>query len=401
MVSQDIEDVTDTRITPISARFRDAGLEDRFRKAFLPQTRVVLITLAVLAIFGAAVSGYGTYLSFGPDSWVFHGGLLLRIALVLVSLTAVIVYLVGRSPGRFYAWNAAVLALGCTAVALRMTYPPGEISGIASLFHVSRDGMGMLLIAALAEVVLIPAWFVVNAAIVGLALIAFLVVLYFDHAGTENPLNVALVATVAMAFILAMGGTVHRMRRQTFLVHLRLREANAQLKELARTDPLTGCANRRRFFELGRIEHERSHRYRRPLTVLFMDIDYFKSVNDRYGHAVGDQVLAAVAAAAGNELRTSDLLGRLGGEEFVILLPETDAAGGRIVAEQLRRRIGATVIAAEQGPVTVTASFGIADNSFRPADFDSLVSAADKALYEAKHLGRNRIEMSPRIASRA
>lgn len=395
------EDTTDTRITPISARFRDADLESRFRQAFLPQTRLVLITLAVLAIFGAAVSGYGTYLSFGSDSWIFRGGLPLRIALVSVSLMAVIVYLAGRAPDRFYAWNAAVLALGCAAVALRMTYPPGEISGIVSLFHVSRDGMGILLVAALAEVILIPAWFAVNAAILLLSLAALLALLYFDHAGTENPLNLAFVAMVVMAFVLAMGGTVQRMRRQTFLVHLRLRQANAQLAKLARTDSLTGCANRRQFFELGKLEHERSCRYRHPLTVLFMDIDHFKSVNDRYGHAVGDQVLAAVAVAVGRELRASDLLGRLGGEEFVILLPETDAAGGRVVAEQLRQRIADTVVDAEQGPVTVTASFGIADNSFRPPDFDSLVSAADKALYEAKNQGRNRIAVSSRVESRA
>jgi diguanylate cyclase (GGDEF)-like protein len=188
-----------------------------------------------------------------------------------------------------------------------------------------------------------------------------------------------------------MGNAAQRLRRQTFLVHARLREANAQLEQLASTDSLTGYPNRRRFFELGEIECERSRRYNRSLSAIMMDIDHFKRVNDRYGHAVGDRVLHAVAATVGRSLRRGEVLGRIGGEEFAFLLPETDADGAVVVAERARRRIASLRVPAGDGTVGVTASFGVADNSLRSTDFDSLINRADTALYDAKHAGRNRV----------
>lgn len=387
-------DATDTRITSVTARFRNPRLERRFQRSVLSQTRFMLVGFAVLGVLGALVSGYGTYLSFGLDSRVFRDGLLLRGPLLLLCLAAVGVFLVTRSSRRLYLWNALGLTLGCAAMALRTTVPPDAVPEALSPFHVSRDGVVLLLVAAMAELALVPAWFAVNAAIVSFALTAFLTLFYFDPA-VENPLNLLLAAPIALAFILAMGNGAQRMRRQTFLVHTRLREANVRLKRLARTDPLTGCANRRRFFEVGEVEFDRSRRHRRPLVVVVMDLDDFKGVNDCYGHTVGDRVLAAVATAAGRELRATDLVGRIGGEEFAFLLPETDAESGGILAERLRRRIASTEVPIDQGSVSVTASFGVSDNAFEPPDFSSLFTRADTALFDAKRSGRNRIATGP------
>jgi diguanylate cyclase (GGDEF)-like protein len=385
------KNVTDTPVALFSTRFRDPAVEAQFQQARLPQSRLVLIGMALIGVFGGVISSYGTYLSFAADSWVFQMGLLLRGMFIALAVPVVVIFIAARRPNTLYAWNAVGLALGCAVIALRMTLPPGAAAEDASLFHVSQDGVMLLLVVAMAELTLVPGWFAVNAAILSLALGGFLWLVYAMPVATEHPLNLILAAVIVFAVILGMGNAAQRLRRQTFLVHARLREANAQLEQLASTDSLTGYPNRRRFFELGEIECERSRRYNRSLSAIMMDIDHFKRVNDRYGHAVGDRVLHAVAATVGRSLRRGEVLGRIGGEEFAFLLPETDADGAVVVAERARRRIASLRVPAGDGTVGVTASFGVADNSLRSTDFDSLINRADTALYDAKHAGRNRV----------
>jgi len=169
---------------------------------------------------------------------------------------------------------------------------------------------------------------------------------------------------------------------------------NAQLytevQKQAITDPLTGIYNRRGFFELGRREVERAHRFGRPLTALMIDIDLFKQVNDTQGHLIGDQVLAGVGSLIENELRQVDLPGRYGGDEFIALLPETDLNNAFQAAERLRKSITQGVYLTENEPVHVTASIGLAELE-QPGDtLESLIERADQALYLAKQTGRNR-----------
>lgn len=385
------KNIADTRTAPFSTRFLNAATEAQFQQARLSQSRLVLTGIALIGIFGSAVSGYGAYLSFGAESWIFQAGIWLRGAFIALAAIAAAIFIVARRPATLYAWNAAGLTFGCTVMALRMTLPPGAAAEDVSLFHVSQDGVGLLLVVALAELTLVPGWFAVNAIILSLGLGGFLWLVYAAPAATENPLNLMLAAIIAFAFVLGMGNAVQRLRRQTFLVHARLREANAELERLASTDSLTGCPNRRRFFELGEVECERSRRYSRALSVIVMDIDHFKRVNDRYGHAIGDRVLQAVAANVRRSLRRGEVLGRIGGEEFAFLLPETDADGAAVVAERARHLIESLRVPVEDGKVGVTASFGVADNSLRSSDFDGLINRADTALYDAKRAGRNRV----------
>jgi diguanylate cyclase (GGDEF)-like protein/PAS domain S-box-containing protein len=171
--------------------------------------------------------------------------------------------------------------------------------------------------------------------------------------------------------------------------------ANARLfsevQRLAITDPLTGLYNRRGFSEIGHREMERARRYKRPLSVIMLDIDHFKRVNDTYKHAVGDQVLRTLAERCRQRTREVDILGRYGGEEIVILLPETDRAGALRAADHLRRDVAEKPFNTEVGPLDITISLGVADSMDGELDLDILIDRADAAMYAAKQSGRNRV----------
>jgi diguanylate cyclase (GGDEF)-like protein len=162
-----------------------------------------------------------------------------------------------------------------------------------------------------------------------------------------------------------------------------------QLERLATIDSMTGLYNRRHFLDQADAEWSRFQRHQRPLSMLMIDIDHFKQVNDRYGHAVGDETLIAVAQACAGGKRQSDIVGRLGGEEFAILLPETELAQAAIVADRLRAAIAGQVVTAHKVQFKVTASIAIAAASVSMSGIDALMRAADQALYQAKAKGRN------------
>ena len=167
----------------------------------------------------------------------------------------------------------------------------------------------------------------------------------------------------------------------------------ARLQELARVDPLTGVANRRRFFEAADEEISRSRRYGHPLSVLMIDLDHFKRVNDTYGHAVGDEALKAVTRTCVEILRENDVFARIGGEEFVAALPETGLDVAMSVADRLLDAIAHTPLAAGPGGerVTLTVSIGVTALASDDADVDAILNRADAAMYEAKRNGRNQI----------
>jgi diguanylate cyclase (GGDEF)-like protein len=177
----------------------------------------------------------------------------------------------------------------------------------------------------------------------------------------------------------------------------RWRDREDRYLQLASTDSLTGLTNRRRFLEIAERELARSRRYGSALALVLVDLDHFKAVNDRFGHLAGDQVLIAAAQALARGLRTVDVIARHGGEEFAILLPETDAAGAREVAERASRLLASTEIPVETGPsVTITASMGVASaRGPEPLSLDELLRRADAALYAAKRAGRDRVEVAP------
>ncbi|MBU1156300.1 MAG: GGDEF domain-containing protein, partial [Proteobacteria bacterium] len=158
-------------------------------------------------------------------------------------------------------------------------------------------------------------------------------------------------------------------------------------------DGLTGVLNRRRFMELSRQEVARSHRYGGALSLIMLDVDHFKAVNDSYGHEVGDEVLVSLSKVCRQVLRQVDLFGRVGGEEFMALLPETGLEGAAMVAERLREALDTHAVSASKPEVRVTISLGVAQLS-PETRLSDLMRLADDAMYRAKQNGRNRVEIS-------
>jgi diguanylate cyclase (GGDEF)-like protein/PAS domain S-box-containing protein len=167
-----------------------------------------------------------------------------------------------------------------------------------------------------------------------------------------------------------------------------------RLHEQASTDELTGIFNRRRVLDIGKAEMARSRRFGRPLACLMIDIDHFKQINDTYGHVAGDAVLRGVTATLSAGLRQSDTLGRLGGEEFIVFMPETDAEGAMHTAERLRQAVeqSSVLMDGEGASPGITVSLGVTVLAPETASLDAFIAAADAALYRAKENGRNRVE---------
>ena len=174
-----------------------------------------------------------------------------------------------------------------------------------------------------------------------------------------------------------------------------LQSYNTALELLAACDPLTGLSNRRRLMELGVNECKRTDRFKHSLSLLMVDIDFFKNVNDAWGHQVGDRVICAVADACSARIRNGlDTAARVGGEEFVIMLPETNYPSAHTLAESLRQSVAALHVPANDGGahVTFTISIGIATQDGSSMSFEQLVNNAVKALYKAKQAGRNNVQ---------
>lgn len=191
--------------------------------------------------------------------------------------------------------------------------------------------------------------------------------------------------------------TKHLSRLQALADQAAIAIENAQLfkemEQLAITDCLTGLFNRRFFFAFTENEIERSRRYNKNLSIIMMDIDHFKEVNDRFGHQIGDQVLKEIADICLSILRKVDVMCRYGGEEFTILLPETEEADAAHAAERICTAISSARLKTEKGDVSVTVSIGVVEMNKSYSSLEKLLAAADQALYTAKETGRNRVHV--------
>lgn len=170
-------------------------------------------------------------------------------------------------------------------------------------------------------------------------------------------------------------------------------ELQKKLQKLANTDSLTGALNRRHFVKLVRREMQRHLRYNHPFAVIMLDIDFFKSINDQHGHPTGDAVLKQLVQCCHAQLRESDLLGRIGGEEFAVLLVQSNERQAVQVAERLRIELARQKVGQADGPLQFTVSLGVAGNRGTGDSLDDLLKRADVALYRAKEAGRNRVEL--------
>jgi len=217
---------------------------------------------------------------------------------------------------------------------------------------------------------------------VGLVAMAYAIVL-----ALQEPTGAAERWLITVGTVLVAGLLVGFMRGRVDTLVGELRGAVSRLEEIARTDPLTGLLNRRGFDEVLDRELARSHRSGEPCCLMIADLDHFKRVNDRSGHAAGDAALKQTAALITDSVRRGDLVARLGGEEFAVVLPEIDSNGGLVIAERLRRELQAFFAGRAVG---LTISIGLASAPQDGSEAPALTVVADRALYLAKSRGRNR-----------
>lgn len=190
-----------------------------------------------------------------------------------------------------------------------------------------------------------------------------------------------------MAQVQAVVQELEDSRRELEQTNARLGQANARLEELATTDELTGLKNKRAFLAFLEQEYQAAVRYHRPLSIILLDADKFKQINDRYGHPAGDAVLRRMGELLQSHKRQIDMVARFGGEEFVYVLPDTDHAGAMTAAERIR--VALETFSWQEHPVT--ASFGVATGVAVTRNAADLTAQADRALYHSKRRGRNRV----------
>ncbi len=171
-------------------------------------------------------------------------------------------------------------------------------------------------------------------------------------------------------------------------------QLTGELERLARTDALSGLSNRRAFTEFGEMALANAARAARPCAIVMIDIDHFKAINDRHGHAAGDAVIRALGAALAAAIRVGECAGRIGGEEFAVFLPDAGSDQGMALAHRIQALVGAMRSRAGDLPLEVTVSIGVASTHGVPCTLDELLARADRALYGAKRDGRNRVVLS-------
>lgn len=192
--------------------------------------------------------------------------------------------------------------------------------------------------------------------------------------------------------ISSMGEEIASQQDELIKTNDELLKVNKQLEKLSTTDALTGLANRRYLLEHFAAEYERAKRYRHHLSILLIDVDHFKKVNDTYGHICGDAVLKKMSSVMRKTIRSTDLIARYGGEEIVVLLQETDKQQALLIAEKIRHKVAAQTIVCEENPLVITVSIGVA--TYPGIDCSGpmqMLNVADQALYQAKDNGRNKV----------
>jgi len=337
-------------------------------------------TFWAIAVIVLLFSGWDAILD--PPHW--------RAALYVRLIGCAVVIASGvyqKLPGRrlvmpFMAKLRFVVAIATTAGALGMLDHGLEegVAGLVAIFliapYIAVDRIDLLTLNAVALTA-------VAAIAVGLSLDRF------------TSFNVALHLALAVVVSQLLGRVLETSNRRAFLLEL-------QMSRDARTDALTGVANRRAIDERATLELKRAERFGTPVAVIMSDLDHFKKINDRHGHYAGDGALRTVADALGGVVRQIDALGRWGGEEFIAVLPDTDAAAAVDVAERMRKVVqSATFTGIPEG---ITISLGVAAATVpeaSPAAWAALVKEADDSLYRAKSEGRNRVAVRPSAPAHA
>jgi diguanylate cyclase (GGDEF)-like protein len=326
--------------------------------------------------------------------WTFAGLLLLppvlSVSLVVLTCIHQRLRLVRMQTFRWaYSSSVVLVATYAASAVLDAALPAGSYPGLPS----SWQGVTIILAAAVMR------WFVNSALVVAIILLSSPKTSAQEALGGFNS-NLVEIAALCLGAVTALAVVHDPWYLVLILPPLLVLHRNLLLRQYevaARTDAKTGLANAMHWSEVARTELSRADRDAKTVSVIMLDLDHFKRVNDSYGHLTGDAVLIAVAAALRKEARDYDLVGRFGGEEFMILLPDVDPIDIPAVAERFRRCISGLIVTSPDNheTVTVTASAGVVTFPAGGSDLDELLLAADAALYQAKEAGRDRTCFAP------
>lgn len=334
-------------------------LEFRYKFLILLMISAALLTLLLIL---------GTWSQINPIGWA-HG----RSMIFFTSMTFVLWWLLRNHPSRFKSvgWIYEILSL-CESTSALIYVPVDELRVLWFFTNV-------------------PCVFILLGQRAG-GLITTLTIMGFIgiNGYLDKPYSANAVATGVLA-LLYLGFAFNAYVDRSLSYFKRMRDYNMALEDLASHDPLTGALNARAYYRSCDQLIHASQRSNQPFAVLFVDLDHFKSINDRYGHAAGDEVLRVVADTMQTNVRRSDVVGRIGGEEFSIFLPNTSEAGAERLAEMLRQAIEAACPQVDGQTLTITASIGVAAKTFESQTMQVIQQLADTAMYEAKKGGRNRV----------
>jgi len=335
-----------------------------------PYRKAVLRALLVLTVLGGTLFALLN---------VFSGSYLLAVVEVAMGAYAIFVFRAVRDTRHLERWILAFAIPFFTAMMFAMTTPRASATVHAWVLLVpivSHLLMGRRLGLA------------VSVFYMGIAGVIFLLQ-HHDQPAMMQALPIANIAIISLCILVF--SHVYEVTRE---------QSQRQLLKIAQTDTLTGLANRARLSDIFEREQQRARRYKTPMTILALDLDHFKAVNDRYGHETGDLALQHVAHIFRECLRATDLPARLGGEEFGILLTNTDGQQGLEVAEKIRVAVASTPLTINNDVIRLTLSGGVAEFGEDGDTLRQLVREADRRLYEAKESGRNQIVPAASVSPR-
>lgn len=241
--------------------------------------------------------------------------------------------------------------------------------------------------------ILSPLKLIHNGILASIFSVSALIILHFFRTGMDPmALSVATGAQL-LVHILGLGSAlqIHKYRRDSYRAYIQEKDAREIAAYLSNIDPLTGGLTRRHFFSIAESEFLRYTRYHRPLSVLVLDADQFKTINDTYGHHAGDVVLKSMSLVVLEQKRAQDTFGRLGGEEFGLLLPETSLEQAKVVATRIQKAWERTPSIMDGDLIHSTVSIGVAEASPGDKSFDNVLRRADRMLYKAKERGKNQV----------
>jgi diguanylate cyclase (GGDEF)-like protein len=382
--------------------FSTRGWEEEFQAAQLKSRAARIRVICIVTGIAYLAAAYPNYLILGPSAGFFFV-LAMRMLAFAAGMTNF--YLASNEKHHHvlpFTMAGYMLLIGASESIELLA-----LAGLAPMEGVPFTVIIVLIYYAFLPLRLLPSAF----AAIGTSVMFILAMAW----GT--PSSLSYVILTALFFVLANTFGIYflisygRSQRNEFRALCEERQANKllheeislrkeiekRLLELATTDELTGVSNRRHFFNMSRRELNRAYRHHLPLSVLMIDADDFKSINDQLGHEAGDLTLQALADACLHELRQEDLFGRLGGEEFGACLPDTSMEQALIVAERMRQSVEDLEVETGSGTARVTISIGVSSKGEDNLDLAQLLSKADRELYRAKGAGRN-IVVSPQLS---